>query len=1005
MEKNRGLYSYPIYDTLSYSVLDEIIHFNFIHRFYEILGKEKPIIFVVHSGENYLKRLREKAPYARLIYADRYTDEIALLIKELYTMEKLKVHYLNNYYCEKCDEFYKAHEVKIIEREIKRNLVKIRIAKRTYFIGEMESGEEAVGVFIGGEDLILVSFPDEKWLAPSHLRDILIEKLEVPEDKIKKVEKGTLEKINFKSHVILGDGNSRIIRKGDVEELHLKSKIPSYSLIYSFKRVEPIHVCPKCGSVLVERKIPVLFAEDEEVKIQLSSPSGSYKLPVLHCSNCGHIEYGEKIMDCPVCGGIMERKFMLRPELVAVGAYVHELHHPVDLSFVHIRRVGVQKAIEGMLRLSRGYFFNRRILLSHDLMNEPDEDEECVLLMKRRGRVNEEDLRKVRKLKSVVENIVRYVEIYGQSDEYTDVDYWALWKNEEVKRSIVQLVEKGKIEESFDRFYNYVLHDISHFYVPLKRKDPLARKLIKDILTLLYPYLPKFAASLMEKLGIDRIILSFEDYPEIESVEVLRDVITLLREYRERNNIPLREPLKKVVFVSEYAGDINDLRPYIFRVENIIALTAVREWEEMEIEIEPNIEEISAAYRAWAPKISFLLRRKNVKEVMDAMEKGGYTLGVEGFLIKITPKMVRYLKKVPEGYEELKSKYGELYVYTERDASTRRIRLVKEIVRRINSMRKDIEMDFDDLVDVNIYGNSDVIKMVKGYEDEIKQQCLARNVEYYIPEYGYVVEWPIMGYRIIIGINPLFKKWVIKAFKSIPGIDESRAELLFKLGFGSIYELMETKPEELAEISGIPLNMARKIIDYVYSTAFKSKKVKGREYCPFCGAELSQEDEFCPLCGAPIRVKMKEKRMKRGNLYLVIGDLRKMIDSVPEEILSEKKLLITKDNPEEVKKEYDLKNVQTLWISYVPFGKSIKPKEIDKLESEIIRFIEKGGKLILADCFDLLLAINSLDSLMEVLRRIKEKLKEKNAYMFFNIEEIESFELEKIMKYVDGEIR
>ncbi len=969
------------------------------------MGEHARVNFVVHSLGKYEEDLKRLSPNARIIHGERYTEEIDKLIETMYKNDRLKVKHSTVYYCEKCDEHYKAREIQRIEKQVKIGLVKIRIGRKLYFIGELQSHEQPLGVYIGEEDsLILIKFPDEKWLAPGSLKRVLVDEIEVPKKRIEEISKEKLKEMRFEPYVVVGPQSSHIIRRGEKEIGLLKGRISSYTVIFSVEKKVPINVCPRCGSVLREEKVPILYARDDNEAYMLSSPGGTFKLPVLYCSVCGHIEYGTQIKECPVCGNILERPFFLKPSLMAVGAYIHNLNNQ-SLGVIHQSRVEVANSIENVLRFYDHKPFIRRIVLSHLLNDELSEDEMCVLLFKRRGKIGKEDLKKLRKLKNVVENIVRYIEIYGSTEEYNDIDEWALWKNETLKSKVIELVRSGKIEEAFNLLYSYILDDISHFYIPLKRKESIARGVVRDILLMLYPYLPDFSLKLLGKLGMEIEPISLEEHPEIEAVEVLYELLKVLLSYRARNNVPRREPLKKVVFVSEYWEDVNTLLPYLFKVENILAFNAVREWDEMEIEVEPNIEEISAAYRAWAPKIAFLLRRKNFKEVMDAMEKGGYTLGVEGFIIKITPKMVRYLKKVPEGYKQVETRYGDVYIYTERDASTRRIRLVKEIIRRINSMRKDIDMDFDDLIDVSISGDSEAIKMIKGYDDDIRERCLARNIEFKASDYGYVVEWPIMGYRITIGINPLFKRWVIKAFKSIPGVDEARAELLFRLGFGSIYELMETKPQELSEMTGIPLNLANEIIDYLYSTAFKSKKDKKKEYCPFCGAELSPEDDYCPFCGAPIRVKLKESRMKKGNLYIVIGDTRKMIEGIPEDLLKGRKLLITKDDPEEVKKNFNLKNVSTIWISYVPFGKSIKPKELDKLENEINRFLDRGGKLILVDCFDLLLAINSLDTLMEILQRIKKKLVEKNAHMFFNIEEIESFELEKIMKYVDGEIK
>lgn len=1007
MVKIRDFYSYPIYDALSPVILDEVIYYDFIYKFYEMFGESPSINFVIYSlNRRDINKIKEIAPYAKFIYGEKYTEEINKLIEKSFKKGNIGIKNSRRYYCDKCDEYFKENQVKIITKRLKKNIGKIRVGKKIYFIGSFNGGEEPVGVYLGKNDsYVIANLYNETWIAPAELEEILLKDIEIPKNKIKKVGFDKIKDLDFELYVIEGDGRAEIIKKGDIKVKLLKRRIPSYSIIFSRDEEVPIKTCPICGNVLREENVPTLIVNGKNGTYALSSPEGSYKLPVLYCPNCGHIEYGTNIRDCPVCGNIMERKFSLKPELSALGAYIHHFDEPSALMFLHYKRDKLRFLMRNILKVYGKDLFKNTRYISHKAPEGIGEDERVILLMKKRGSINECEIKRIRKLKNVVENIVRYIEIYGTTDKYTEEDEWLLWKSNEIKKRVRDLVDEGKISYAFHIIYEHIVEDISHFYIPLKRKAPLVIEPIKDAILLLYPFIPDFAKMNLDKLDVKDLSIKVEEAEERRSIEIIKDFIDIIRKYREKNGIPKKEPLKKVVFVTSYADEINSLKDTILNLENILLFQIVEDWDEMEIEVEPNVEEISASYRAWAPKIAFLLRRKNVREILDAMEKGGYTLGVEGFIIKITPNMINYIKKVPKGYDHIEFEYGDIYIQSERDITTKRIRLVREVIRRINMMRKDIDMDFDDLIDISISGNSDAIKMIRGYDDEIREKCLARNIEFNYTEYGYIVEWPIMEYKITIGIIPLFKRWVIKAFKSIPGIDNSRAELLFKMGYGSVYELMEAEPEQIAEVTGIPLKLANEIIEYLYSTAFKPKKEKNKEYCPFCGAELTPEDDFCPRCGAPIRVKMEERKMKKGNVYLFLGELKDMLEKIPEELMKEKKMLITKDNPDEIKKLYNLKNVETVWISYVPFGDTIKPKDLEKLKGRILNFLENGGKLIIADCFDLLLAINGLDKLLQIIGEMKEILKEKEAYLFFNIEELEAFEMGEIMKYVDGEVK
>ena len=985
--------------------MNEIIYYDFWKKFYEVVGNEINVNFIIFSlSTKDLNILKNMAPYANIWNAEKYIKGVDTIIKDLYTKNKLKIKKRIRYYCSECDEYFRKDEIHTMEREIKEDIIRVRIGKKMYFIGNIHSGDQPVGVALNKNDEILMSELDnEIWLAPKALMKVLLYNIEIPPQKIKEIKVMSLK--NLEKYVLIGEYPTGIIVKNDKLSFKIRKKIPSYTTIYSITKSIEIKVCPRCGSVLEEVITPVLVVEQGNKMYLLSSTEGSYKLPLLYCNNCGYMEYGKRLKSCPKCGSIMERKFYLHPDLNALGIYMDEFNFQSSFLILHERRAHIRESLDGVFSILGYNLFSNTNYTHHGIFKELNEIKRCIILSKTRGEINIEGERKIKKLENCIENIIRYMEIYGRAQNMDEVDEWLIWKNEVTKREFKNLIEKWKVAAAFEVLYNHILFNISRFYIPFKRRNSIIWEPLVDALKMLYPYLPEFSRSMLERLGVDDLTIEFKKVREVRNVEIAKELLQSLKRYRNRKGIPLREPLKKVVFVSEYADELRPLIPQILNKENIMVFNSVTVWDEMEVEVEPNIEEIGSMYRAWAPKIAFLLRRKNVNEIMSAMEKGGYTLGVEGFIIKITPKMIKYIKRVPEGYEKLENSYGEIYIYAERDLSTKRLRLVNELIRRINSMRKDINMEFDDMIDISISGDEEALRMLRGYDEEIRERCLARKIDFRYIEYGYIVEWPVMGYKITVGINPLFKRWVIKAFSSIPGVSESQAELLFKMGFGSIYELMRTSPEEISELTGLPINLARDMREHLYSMAFKSLRKNKKEYCPFCGAELSSVDDFCPYCGAPIRVKMKREEIKRGNVYLLIGEFSRLIDEIPEDIGNNRKLLITKDNPEEVKKEYNLKNVESIWISYVPLGRSIKPKELNKLLSEIEKFLNKKGKVILMDCVDLLLAINGLDMVLGFLQDVRELVKKKDAYIFFNVEELETAELGKMMKYVDVELK
>ncbi len=997
------VYTYPIISLNSYT-LEELVFYDAYRKFRSIFGDDVKIrVITTLSSEE----IRKYLPDSEVIKAEGHGDKLNEILKGLYRDSILKIEKRRRYYCGECDRYYLASQVKWTEEKTRMNVIKVRIGKKLYFIDLLEDGDEPFGIAVNeDENLLAVDMEEEIWVSSEKLRDVLVDKLEVPRRRIKKWRPEELlnEEYKLQNYVLLGPYVTGFITAKNRDEFTIPSVMPSYTIIYSLEKKTKIPQCPRCDSILEEVDIPIAFIEAKKGKISISSEEGEYRIPILYCQQCGHTEIGDKIKECPVCGNIMSMPFFIKSEFLYALAYPEEVAAP-SLGIIHQKRSNIMYLLSALSKEVGHEFFNPILILRHEPPEKIKEDVRGVLLSKKRGGVKKEDLRRIDKLKNLLINIKKYIEIYGSSEMMDPLDQWLINEVEKVKRRYMELVGAYNFASAFDLIYKFVMNDFSHFYIPMKRPYPIVKGPLVDVLIMLYPYLPSFSQEILSRLGVKNIKLELGEIKEEMNVNIVREIVKAIRRYRRENNIPRREPIKKIFFVSPRADEVSYFTSGIMKMENILLFNPTERWEEMEIEIVPNLEAISEKYRALASKIAFLLRRKNVKEIMDAMNKGGYSLGVEGFIIKITPNMLRYVEKMPAGYVKLDTPYGPLYVLKERDISTERLRFVNEIVRRINFMRKDLDLDYDDLIDVSISGDEKIIREIRVYSEEIRGRCRIRNMDFKYKEYAYVVIWPILDHDITIAINPLFKKWVIKAFKSIPGIAENKAETLFHMGYGSIYELMQAPVAEIAELPGFSMNLATRIKEYLYTHAFKSKKIGSKTYCPFCGVELGEEDIFCPRCGAPIKVKLEEtKEIREGHIYLFLGDFHRLLANLPPELKDERKILITKENPENARKIYDVKNAQIIWISYVPLGRSIKPKELDRLKAEITKMIDRGIKIVLMDCFDFLLLINEMDRLKNFLMELKNIIKSKSALFLFNVEEIEEETLSEILTFVDGRI-
>ena len=77
---------------------------------------------------------------------------------------------------------------------------------------------------------------------------------------------------------------------------------------------------------------------------------------------------------------------------------------------------------------------------------------------------------------------------------------------------------------------------------------------------------------------------------------------------------------------------------------------------------------------------------------------------------------------------------------------------VRELISKIQTMRKEAGFEVMDKITVSAMGNDKIDAILKKYESEIRDEVLAVKVEYGIVS-GYSKEWSINGETVTLGVE------------------------------------------------------------------------------------------------------------------------------------------------------------------------------------------------------------------------------------------------------------
>jgi hypothetical protein len=269
-----------------------------------------------------------------------------------------------------------------------------------------------------------------------------------------------------------------------------------------------------------------------------------------------------------------------------------------------------------------------------------------------------------------------------------------------------------------------------------------------------------------------------------------------------------------------------------------------------------------------------------------------------------------------------------------------------------------------------------------------------------------IIIW-IFGIVCAIVMYALAKKYYDKALSTIPEepivAPRPMAPAPQPMAAQPVQVVVHQQPQQAAAPAGPPCGMCRQAID---DHAEMTKCTCGKVYhknciisvkaCPFCSTPfpgmVKTKNIQCPTCGEVNKIPdeanlMSTKckacstllaKIEPGYNYLVISRDRATVYNVMVNMLKSNKMVglcITSTFPEKVKKEYDLKNAEVVWVSDTTGDPTIlNPK---RLEFETMRTIGnflKGrpNAILMLDGFEYLIVENGFEKVLKFIKKIND---------------------------------
>jgi len=325
-------------------------------------------------------------------------------------------------------------------------------------------------------------------------------------------------------------------------------------------------------------------------------------------------------------------------------------------------------------------------------------------------------------------------------------------------REVTHMFEEYRLDE-IPWVIEEVILELSRTYIQLVR-DKLSvgtedekRVVLYTIWTVLYESIKMLAIvcpfiteaiyqNFKKEFGLKEESVHFFDWPRCDETMINKEieedfavysgVVQAVLYTREKCQLGVRWPVKEVVVVTEDKG----VRRSVEKVDSLIKVqTNVKEIvvkdrvDFVNLSVRADFKQMGPDFGALAPKIIAKMNNDSPNTILKSIEKEGkFVVEVDGKKCNIVKEHLIVQRDVKDPYVENSMKGGFVYLNKDRNEELEAEGYAREIMRLVQSLRKDSGLQKADRISLFIKVDSELDDMLKGWEKQIKEKVGAKQM-------------------------------------------------------------------------------------------------------------------------------------------------------------------------------------------------------------------------------------------------------------------------------------
>lgn len=406
-----------------------------------------------------------------------------------------------------------------------------------------------------------------------------------------------------------------------------------------------------------------------------------------------------------------------------------------------------------------------------------------------------EEVRVINKLFNVYWNVYVFATTYMSIDNFSPSkfdtfqrvkfkieDLWILSRLNSLIKKVTEAFEKLHLYNATRAIHEFILEDLSRWYITLIRPrtwiesdapEKLAAyatlyEVLLKLCILLAPITPHLSEEIYLNLSKRKESVHLEEWVSYnekaidqeleEDMKIARKLVEATAAARERARVKRRWTLTRIIF---HAKDEN-AKKAIERLENLVKAQAntlkieilgpEEKFKEIKLVVKPVYPELGKEFREKSTKIAELLKTLTFEE----LEKRGFKVSVEGEEIELAKRHFTIEEALPENIVSMEFEHGVVYIDLTMDEKILSLGYAREVVRRIQQMRKELDLDIEAFIKTKVEVKDEkIVELLENQREYISRETRSKLLEIstQAKHEGYVKEWDINNKHFVISIK------------------------------------------------------------------------------------------------------------------------------------------------------------------------------------------------------------------------------------------------------------